>query len=286
MAELIICGVDGSEATPRVYETARWLTDRLGARLAVMRATLGEVASQAAGEVCEVIGETPADLRIVKGDPAEVLLDAAGEDDAALLVVGSRGRGALRAALLGSVSHDVAARARCPVVVVPAGARDRSADAADGSIVCGVDGSPHALAAATVAGQLATRLGLRLVIVHARQNVRAAMAYPGARSSTPPVTGQEDSVAALVDDVVARANEAVGVEATDVVEAGPPAEVLEQVAKREDARLIVIAGRGAGGVRAAVLGSVARELAAHAERPVVVLSAAAAPWAERQGPRV
>jgi nucleotide-binding universal stress UspA family protein len=79
-------------------------------------------------------------------------------------------------------------------------------------------------------------------------------------------------VAELVDDVITRAHEAAGTDATDVVEPGPPADVLERVAEREGARLIVIATRGAGGVRAAMLGSVARELAAHATRPVVVLS--------------
>jgi nucleotide-binding universal stress UspA family protein len=245
----------------------------------VVRATSGEVEAQVRAEVDQALDGARADVRIIKGDPAEVILDAGGHDDAALVVVGSRGQGALRSALLGSVSHEVAARARCPVVVVPSGAGDasaRSGDGATGSVVCGVDGSSQALAATAIAGRLATRLGLPLVIVHARQNVQAAMAYRGARSSTPPVTGQEDAVAGLVDDVIAQAHAVAGAETTDVVEPGPPADVLERVAEREHARLIVIATRGAGGVRAAMLGSVARELAAHAGRPVVVLSGAAA----------
>ena len=54
--------------------------------------------------------------RVVMGHPGQVLLDAAA--DAALLVVGSRGRGGFKGMLLGSVSQSVIARAACPVVVV------------------------------------------------------------------------------------------------------------------------------------------------------------------------
>ncbi len=58
----------------------------------------------------------------------EVALDAsvadglrriAADRDAELLVVGSRGRGTIRAALLGSTCHALAGEAPCPVVVVP-----------------------------------------------------------------------------------------------------------------------------------------------------------------------
>ncbi len=53
---------------------------------------------------------------VAQGSAAHVLLDAA--EDADLLVVGSRGRGGFTGLLLGSVSHQVASHATCPVVVV------------------------------------------------------------------------------------------------------------------------------------------------------------------------
>lgn len=281
MSDLILCAVDGSDAMGRVLDTGRWLADALGKRLVVLSVTSGRPADADADEMVGAVrahlGDASAEVRVVEGDPAPTIRAAAAEDAPELLVLGSRGHGALRSALLGSVSREVAAGTRLPVVVVPSG-QSFSTDARDGdnSVICGVDGSDASLAAVALAGELATRIGLRLVIVHARQNIRAAMAYPGARSSTPPVTGQEDSVAGLVEVLMQRAQEVAGAEATSIVEPGPPAEVLETVAQREHGRLIVIATRGTGGVRSAILGSVATELAANATRPVLVLSEAAA----------
>lgn len=57
------------------------------------------------------------ELRAIEGSPADVLHDAA--RDAAMLVVGSRGRGGFAGLLLGSVSQRLAQRAPCPVVIVP-----------------------------------------------------------------------------------------------------------------------------------------------------------------------
>jgi nucleotide-binding universal stress UspA family protein len=60
-----------------------------------------------------------AEVRVGRGHPASVVLDAAG--DAGLLVVGARGRGSVASLFLGSVSHGVVHRAPCPVLVVRAG---------------------------------------------------------------------------------------------------------------------------------------------------------------------
>ncbi|MER5959744.1 universal stress protein, partial [Streptomyces sp. NPDC001893] len=64
-------------------------------------------------------GEDGANLvheRLVRGNAAEVLVDAA--EGAEMLVVGGRGHGGFRRALLGSVSQQVAHHAPCPVTII------------------------------------------------------------------------------------------------------------------------------------------------------------------------
>ena len=62
----------------------------------------------------------PVESIVPDGDPARTLIEASQEAD--ILVMGSRGYGPLRAALLGGVSHYVIRHAACPVVVLPRGA--------------------------------------------------------------------------------------------------------------------------------------------------------------------
>lgn len=61
--------------------------------------------------------DSPLTWEVIERSPTAGLL-AAAEEGASLLVVGSRGHGGFAGLLLGSVSQQCAAHARCPVVVV------------------------------------------------------------------------------------------------------------------------------------------------------------------------
>lgn len=60
-----------------------------------------------------------AEIRIELGDAASVLDRSAADERAALIVVGTHGRGRLASALVGSTSARLAALGSRPVVVVP-----------------------------------------------------------------------------------------------------------------------------------------------------------------------
>jgi len=58
-----------------------------------------------------------ADAAIVRGDAGPALCDMARERDVSAIVMGSRGRGGIKRALLGSVSDYVVRNAPCPVII-------------------------------------------------------------------------------------------------------------------------------------------------------------------------
>lgn len=142
MSRSVVCGVDGSADSHAAVRVAAGLARRLGHRLVLVNvaqatlvpAGLGAPAGRLVGATVEAelaAGERLvesvvldeglgwAEERVVWGFPADRIADVAEEEDAELVVVGSRGRGAFKAALLGSVSTELIGLARCPVLVVP-----------------------------------------------------------------------------------------------------------------------------------------------------------------------
>jgi nucleotide-binding universal stress UspA family protein len=56
--------------------------------------------------------------RILHGDPAKKIVKYADEINADLIIIGSRGRGRLASALLGSVAEHVARHSKCSILIV------------------------------------------------------------------------------------------------------------------------------------------------------------------------
>jgi nucleotide-binding universal stress UspA family protein len=64
------------------------------------------------------LGVTLAQAHLAEGGAAQEIVGLAEEIGAGLIVIGSRGRGGIRRALMGSVSDSVVRHAHCPVMVV------------------------------------------------------------------------------------------------------------------------------------------------------------------------
>ena len=80
--------------------------------------------SAVADTVAALDASSPVEQVVRVGSAGAELCRLATELDADVLVVGSRGRGAIKRALLGSVSSHVVHNAPCPVMVIRAGVLD------------------------------------------------------------------------------------------------------------------------------------------------------------------
>ena len=132
----IVVGVDGSPSSAQALRWAVSMARLTGQQVRAVSAWMPPTAygwgpvidevdweengrSVLAQAVKEALDAPDAELvqqEIVRGHPAQVLIDAA--RDADLLVVGNRGHGGFTGMLLGSVSRHVSAHAHCPVLVV------------------------------------------------------------------------------------------------------------------------------------------------------------------------
>ncbi|MFE0771711.1 universal stress protein [Streptomyces sp. NPDC058861] len=138
MAGRIVVGVDGSEPALKALKWAAGQAALTGDSLEAVIAweypaswaTLmpgvpaefdperlaAQILDQALADALAPEAAADATRTVVGGNAAQALVDAA--KDASLLVVGDRGHSGFRAAVLGSVSTQVAQHAPCPVVVV------------------------------------------------------------------------------------------------------------------------------------------------------------------------
>ncbi len=136
--ENIVAAIDGSPHSARVVSYAADLAQRYGARVYLVYAYAPIPSYLGDEQLYRVAGEEvdrgrallepyadvlrragiQVDLEVVEGPPSRAILTVAETRNADLIVIGSRGLGAIRGLLLGSVSERVVRMARCPVLVV------------------------------------------------------------------------------------------------------------------------------------------------------------------------
>ena len=218
-----------------------------------------EVFKQAEAAMNSVASGVPHRTDIRHGDPRAVLPQAARDDGAAAVVVGTSGNGGFHGLGLGNMAHHLSHALRMPLVVVPgAGGPLRG-----GGVVVGLDGSWSDLVTLQWAVELAGGVDGSVAAVYASDPV--AVSYPHPRGSTV----SERSEAVVRAQVAQVASGDVPVEL--LVEVDNPVTALTRVADDVDASMIVVGRKGVGHLRGVLLGRVPAQLPYHARRPVAIV---------------
>jgi nucleotide-binding universal stress UspA family protein len=244
----IVCGVDQTSESLEAARQAKRLrspggTLRLAAVAEVNTAVhagwamshiLEELDVAARAALRRAIDEVhPSSTHLLAGDAAPCLLDEIEQTHATLVAVGPRGHSRAVGMLLGGVATELLHNAPCSVLL----ARRPQFGEFPSSIIVGVDGSEHSLAAAVVAKSIAARFGSEYVIV---------AATGGKSIDLEPI--QELSPYFVTDP-------------------GRPVEALTELSKEAD--LLVLGSRGLHGP--AALGSVSERVGHRASCSVLVV---------------
>ena len=118
----VICAVDDSDGARAALRKAADVSERLDSQLLLVTVKAVDDPTSAADEhpIDDAGLGTRPEWVYMRGEPAGAIVEAAEARSADMIVIGSRGRGALAASVLGSVSSSVALRSGCPVMVVRA----------------------------------------------------------------------------------------------------------------------------------------------------------------------
>ena len=194
------------------------------------------------------------------GSPTRVLVHAS--EDASMVVVGTHGRGALGAAVHGSVSRHVTRHAHSPVVVV------RPATAAGQRVVAGLDLDAIEPLLPAAFHQAAAR-DLPLRVLHAWDPPRIAARGVGITPAGIDLDDLERGERGMAERVVEEwAKKYPQVKVELLVVPGDARTVLVDESRTSD--LVVVGPHGRGWFSGLTLGSTSAAVAEHAHCPVMV----------------
>lgn len=286
-AGAIVVGVDGSEGAALAVEWAAeharlvrrplalvhgwdtvpsiWL-DQVGVDHVALQAEIETAARQlvaaAAARVAELAPEVEV-VEVVRHEDARALLTGLAAH-AETTVVGSRGRGPLKALLLGSVSSAVARHAHGTVVVVrPGGPRPGEGT----GVLVAVDGEEGCGPAVEAAFASASLRGLPLTVLHCAYDARVVAGIPLPAESLR--EAEEEAKLVIGEAIAGLAEKFPEVEVRSMAVFGHVEHELLRAADGAD--LVVVGHRERHPVSAALLGSISRAFLERAHGAVMVV---------------
>jgi nucleotide-binding universal stress UspA family protein len=241
---------------------AGWLPESERALEAEAEATLDKLAAPLDGHGWMI------DRRLLRGRAASAILSLADEVEADLIVLGSRGHGPIGSMLLGSVSAEVADRARCSVLVARGPRVSRLLVATDGSecslIIPDVIGGWVALS-----GLPAVSLSVTPVDSPAFE-MMVKLYTMGGHPLEPDQRELRKHHEQLAAAMAGRLS-AAGIPARAAVRDGDAAHEIIKATAEVDADLVVTGSHGLRGIDRWLLGSVARNVLLHTKASVLIV---------------
>lgn len=294
----IVLATDGSEEARRAASLATNLAESLDSELHLvyvepmpgvyaypeavvyepeLRDELRETVERGAREKLEAeagalgLADKVAGMHVAVGRPDAEIVHAAEDTGAGLIVVGSRGRGPIKRALIGSVSDSVARHAACPVLVVRDGRGDGRV--LDGPIVLALDGSEESKLAAGAAAEISAATGSPVHLIYVMPAERQLYGHHSYSEDVKKSLMEEAKAGGrrFLDEQAAGVRSTGGVVAQTYLGTGRPDEEIVELAEEIDAGMVVVGSRGLGGVRRALMGSVSGSVVRHAHCPVLVV---------------
>lgn len=214
--------------------------------------------------------------RVDPAVPTEVVLGAGSASDAlvresenaAMVVLGTRGLSALTGLLVGCTSVAVAGQAQAPVVIVRGTDPDRP-PLDTGPVVVGIDGTVVSEAAVAFAFAEASARGADLVAVHTWTESAFELALAGNHVLVDLRAMRELAEETLAERLAGWREKYPDVRVKREVVHDRPAAALQR--RTPTAQLVVVGRRGRGAFRSLVLGSTSQTLLHHAQCPVAVI---------------
>ncbi|MEV6099927.1 universal stress protein [Nocardia sp. NPDC051981] len=183
--------------------------------------------------------------------------------DARMVVLGSRGLGALRRGLLGSVAMAVTHHAHCPVAVIHTTAAADPVSARQ-PVLVGVDGTPNSVAALELAFEEASLRKTGLTALHAWSDVSGPYL---------PMSGwetiEEQERATFGEEMAGYAERYPDVAVRRILVKDRP--VRSMLDESEHAQLVVVGSHGRGGFAGMLLGSTSNALLHSVDCPIVIV---------------
>ncbi|MCI0634249.1 MAG: universal stress protein [Actinobacteria bacterium] len=249
----IVVATDGSASAETAERAAIALAATAGASLTVVHAYSSPgKAPEAVERVMAIAEEAAVHTEVVLSSdaPADAVIETADARDAEVIVIGSVGL-AMSDRLFGSVSRRVVTHAPCDVLLtrVPR-ANDRPpTDPPYRRILIATDGSSTADRAARKGYALAGRMEASVTLLFVGH----------------PKTGE-----LILQDTVSTIGEEVGVTSATEIRSGDPVREIVDAVAVEAYDLVVVGNRGMSGAKAALLGSVPRDVAEQSSSDVLV----------------